>query len=333
MPKFLIIRFSSIGDIVLTSPVVRCLKQQIPEAQIHFLTKEKFASLVGPNPNIEKVYLLKNKLSDILPQLKEEKYDAIIDLHKNVRSLRVKIALGVKSFSFDKLNAEKWLAVNLKTYNLPPKHIVDRYFEGIKALGIENDGKGLDYFFEQGKDFRPSLLPKEFQESGYIAWAIGGTHFTKRLPVSKIIAAAQTTNKLIVVLGGKEDAENGELIANSCANVFNACGKTTLEESAAIVKQAKLVLTNDTGMMHISAALGKKIVSFWGNTIPEFGMWPYLPINQEPAIILENKNLSCRPCSKLGFGKCPKGHFKCMNDIGDKEIADVINGSQTPTNS
>ena len=136
---------------------------------------------------------------------------------------------------------------------------------------------------------------------------------TKRLPVKKIISICKKISQPIVLLGGKQDISREYRIANAVGDkVFNACGKYSLNESAAFVKHAAKIITHcDTGLMHIAAAFKKEIISVWGNTIPEFGMSPYL--SDPNSKIVQVKNLSCRPCSKLGFEKCPKGHFKCMN--------------------
>ena len=134
MIKILIVRFSSIGDIVLTSPVIRCLKQQLKDVEIHYLTKENFKSVVELNPNIDKLHTFKKDLKPVLNQLKKEKFDYVIDLHKNIRSFRVKLALGCKSYSFKKLNFEKWLLVNFKINHLHKKHIVERYLEKVENL-------------------------------------------------------------------------------------------------------------------------------------------------------------------------------------------------------
>jgi ADP-heptose:LPS heptosyltransferase len=121
------------------------------------------------------------------------------------------------------------------------------------------------------------------------------------------------------LLGGKEDAAIAEQVYQLHKNnTINLCGKLNLNQSASIIQQSHKVITSDTGLMHIAAAYKKDIISLWGNTIPEFGMGPYFAGKNSQ--ILEVKNLSCRPCSKLGYKKCPKGHFKCMNDI---EIAEI----------
>ena len=327
MPKFLIVRFSSIGDIVLTTPVIRCLKNQLANVEIHYLAKNEYFHILSPNPHLSKVYSTDGSLKDVLPQLKKENYDLIIDLHRNLRSLKLKASLRKKTVSFDKINLEKWLMVNFGIDRLPEKHIVDRYFETIKYLRVENDGEGLDFFIRNEDEINSLQLPSTHQQ-GYIAIAIGAKHATKILPLEKLIALCHSLQHPVILLGGKEDAERGEKIcAEVGANIYNACGKYNLGQSASLIKQASVVITHDTGLMHIAAAFRKKIISIWGNTIPEFGMYPYLPFNfQQGSAIMEVNNLPCRPCSKIGYEKCPLGHFNCMNKIDTDEVARVAHG-------
>ncbi len=323
--KFLILRFSSIGDIVLTSPVIRCLRKRFPEAEIHFLTRKKFSTVIEHNPHISKKIFFEESIEEIIPSLQKENYDYVIDLHHNIRSLKIKRALKAKSFSFKKLNVEKWLIVNLKINRLPKIHIVDRYLETVSSFGIVNDDEGLDYFISSEDDKIISQLPLEFND-GYIAWAIGAQHATKQLPLQKMISIAGKLKLPVVILGGNEDlSKSSELINHFNVPVFNGCGVFKINESAAIIKHAHHIITHDTGMMHIAAAFRKKIISIWGNTIPEFGMAPYLPSPlKSNSIIVEVKNLSCRPCSKIGFQKCPKGHFKCMNEIDETKVVGEV---------
>ena len=316
--KILILRFSSIGDIVLTSPVVRCLKQQLNNSEIHFLTKKSFASIVENNPNVDKVFSFEKNVDEVLQELQKENYDWVIDLHHNLRSMQVKRALGKPSKSFNKLNIEKWLLVNLKINCLPKKHIVDRYFETVSHLGVKNDLKGLDFFIDAKNEVAISSLAKEYQ-NGFIAFVIGAKHNTKKLPDEKIISICKKLNRPVILIGGKEDFETGEKIEANVKKqeprIINACGNYNLQQSASLIKQSEKVITHDTGMMHIAAAFQKNIISVWGSTVPEFGMYPYMPGKESK--IVEVKNLSCRPCSKIGFEKCPKGHFKCMNEIDE----------------
>jgi len=329
--KILIIRFSSIGDIVLTTPVIRRLRLQLG-AEVHFLTKQSFQPVLVANPYLHKIYTIQKKVNEVLPALKKEKYDVIIDLHNNLRSWQVKLNLGVKNYTFDKLNFEKWLMVNFKINRLPNIHIVDRYLATVKSLGIINDGKGLDYFIPKNDELimnnetlrSLSITPSPHHPitlSPFITFVIGAAHATKRLPTEKIISICNKIQVPIILLGGPEDAERGEVIAKAAGNhIINACGKLTLNQSASVVQQAWKVITHDTGMMHIAAAFNKDMISVWGNTIPEFGMYPYYSAGENRNITLEVKGLACRPCSKIGYEKCPQGHFKCMKDIGENEF-------------
>jgi ADP-heptose:LPS heptosyltransferase len=315
LKKLLIIRFSSIGDIILTTPVIRCLKQQLSDAEVHYLTKKQYVPLLEANPYIDKLYSIIEKIDEIIPELKKENYDLVIDLHKNFRSKGVILKLKKPSTSFNKINIEKWLIVNLKINRLPKIHIVDRCFQAVETLGVKNDNQGLDYFIPAKDEVDLTLLPLTHQ-AGYIGWVIGAKFKTKAYPEDKIIEVCKKIGKPIVLLGGPEDAEMGERIKKDVGDkIFNSCGKFNLNQSASLVKQAEKIITNDTGLMHIAAAFKKEIISLWGNTIPEFGMYPYMPGNEKKSHIYEVKGLSCRPCSKLGYNKCPKGHFKCMNDL------------------
>ncbi len=326
--KILIIRFSSIGDIVLTTPVVRCLKKQSKDAEVHYVIKKVYEPTLESNPFIDKFHFYQDDMGKIISDLKKERFDVVIDLQKNFRSFRIRQALGVKNYTFNKLNFQKWLLVNFKINLLPYKHIVDRYMEVVKSLGVINDDAGLDYFISNKDEEVINDLPSS-HKNGYVAWVIGARHNTKMLQLEKMISIGQKINSPVVILGGIEDFEKGDQLAKQDEiKFFNACGKYSLNQSAAFIKNSKKVITHDTGLMHIAAAFKKDIISIWGNTVPEFGMYPYFGdlskrqtsnIEQVFSTILEVKNLSCRPCTKIGFEKCPKGHFKCMSEI-DEDI-------------
>ncbi len=320
--KFLIIRFSSIGDIVLTTPVVRNLKQQIENAEIHYITKPQFKSIIENNPYIDKVHTLKSSFKDTIHELKYEHFDYVIDLHRNIRTARFKNQLKIISFSFDKLNKEKWLLVNFKINKLPDIHIVDRYFDTLKVFNVKNDQKGLDYFIPKNDEVDIKSISENLKD-GYVGVVIGAYHNTKKLTKEKIISICKQINKPILLLGGPDNKEEGEEIKNAIGkNIYNTCGNFNINQSASLVKQAKVILTPDTGLMHVASAFKKKIISVWGNTIPEFGMYPYMP--HPDSEIMEIKDLKCRPCTKIGFTQCPKKHFKCINDLDEDYVAKKI---------
>ena len=324
MKKILLIRFSSIGDIVLTTPVIRAIKNQT-DFELHVLTKKQYASIYESNPYVDKTYSFKKDIDECIDKLKAEKYIFIVDLHKNMRTHRVKSLLKVKSSSFPKLNIEKWLLVNFKINKMPNIHIVDRYFEAVKSIGVVNDRLGLEYYIPDADEVIPGKI-SEHLKSGYIGFVIGGQHSTKILPHQKVTEIISKINKPVVLIGGPDDKENGDEIVRLTPGsvIINTCGDFNVNQSASLVKQAETIITNDTGLMHIAAAFNKPTISIWGNTVPEFGMYPYMPQNKNNYFIAEVSNLSCRPCSKIGYKKCPKKHFNCMMN---QDIDTIVNAA------
>jgi heptosyltransferase-2 len=320
--KFLIIRFSSIGDIVLTTPVVRCLRKKYPEAAIHYLTKKKFATIVQSNPYIDKVLLLADDIKDTVEEIRNEKYQYIIDLHHNLRTLQIKQSLKkIVLYSFNKLNIEKWIYTNFKINTMPQVHIVDRYMATVEKLGVVNDGLGLDYFIPERDKMEEKDIPFSHVH-GYVAIAICAAHHTKKLPIERLMELVAKIEYPIILLGGKEDFGNGDKIAEvDPVKIYNACGKFSLNESADIIRNSKLVISHDTGLMHIAAAFKKDILSVWGNTVPSFGMTPYKTSYE----VFQVNKLWCRPCSKTGFDECPLGHFKCMEHQDINAIVSKVN--------
>jgi heptosyltransferase-2 len=314
-----LIRFSSIGDIVLTTSLIRCLKTQYPKAEIYFLTKASFKPLLENNPHLSGVIGMQKNLSDVMSSIREIKPDYLIDLHGNLRSGFLKLKLGIKSYTIPKLRFKRWRMVQThKRETLP--HINERYFSALEKLDVHYDGQGLEYFFPTGakvlREIAGIILPDD-----YDAWVIGATHFTKRLPEEKIVEGIKLRRRRVILLGGRAETSAGQRIASDCRDlVVNLCGETNFSETAAVIEKAGVVFTNDTGFMHIAAALKKKIVCFWGGTVPELGMTPLLPHDVPPAIIIENNLAGCRPCSKIGKASCPLGHFACMKEIDMHQI-------------
>jgi len=319
--KILVVRFSSIGDVVLTTPIVRCLKQQIPGATIHFITKKSFVPLLENNPNIDKIIPIKSSINEVIAELKKEKYDWVIDLHKNVRTLALKQKLKVPSRSFPKINIEKWMLVKFKIDRMPKVHIVDRYFETVKHLGVENDNLPCDFYISDTANV--DIFSVFGIDKPYLTIAIGAQFATKRFPFEKLIEVISTIDIPLILVGGSMDKALSMRIIEEFPGkvVKNGCGDFTLQQSASIVKQANALLTNDTGLMHIASCFEIPVISIWGNTVPSLGMYPYFPKKPTYYSIHEVKNLSCRPCSKIGYATCPKGHFRCMLEQDSMEIA------------
>ena len=324
MVKFLIVRFSSIGDIILTTPVVRHLKEQVKDAEIHYLTKGPFTPILEANPYIDRIHAFKGDLSECIKSLKSEGIDYIVDLHRNTRSARVKFGLKRMDFTVKKLNLQKWLYVNFKMNRLPDLHMVDRNLETIRSFISEKDEKGLDYFIPAKDKIDLTVFPSQFQ-NGYISLAIGAQHETKKLPVASLQELCKMLSCPVLILGGPSDKDTGDVIVSGLpgSSILNTCGQYNINQSASLVERSRLLITHDTGLMHMGAAFSKKVISIWGNTVPVFGMYPY---GADPSSVrFEVTGLNCRPCSKIGYQQCPKKHFKCMLEQDLEGIAAAAN--------
>jgi ADP-heptose:LPS heptosyltransferase len=330
--KFLVIRFSSIGDIVLASPVFRCLKKQVETAEVHLLTKHSFKAVTEANPYIDKFFYLNNSIEELIPQLLNEDYDYVIDLHNNFRSAKIRRALKKQRMVIDKLNWQKFILTNLHINLMPKRHITQRSLDTLSSFGVKDDGKGLDYFIPEKDYIRDEDLPTS-HHAGYIAIVIGASYPTKKLPVYKLQELCSNLDYPVVLVGGKEDVVEGNQVSEiDPIKIYNACGKFNLNESADIVRRSNLVISHDTGLQYVACAFGKKVLAIWGSTSPKLDVEPYYgsAIKHEELVVkYENilvPGLPCQPCSKYGNRKCPRGHFKCMRQqdvfgIAEKTLA------------
>ena len=319
--KILVIRFSSMGDIIYTTPIVRCLKKQIPGAEVHFLTKAAFHYIYDNNPYADKLLLLKPTLAETIIEIRAEKYDYLVDLHNNLRTSIIKLCTGIRSSTYKKQTIKKWLSLKFRWKLIPPIHLVERYMKAVHILGVKNDGQPVDYYIKAQHSLQ-KLLPASHQNK-YTAFVIGATHLTKRMPNEKIINICSAVNHPVVLLGGDDVRANGTAIVLALGDkVYNACGITSLDESVFLASKAASVLGFDTGLTHIAEAFNVPIASIWGGTVPELlGVQPYMV--KDAQVI--GTDLYCRPCSKFGLEKCPLGHFKCMNDIPENVIVEFAN--------
>lgn len=318
--KILIVRFSSIGDIVLTTPIIRALKTQLEgDVEIDFITKKVHASILDGNPYLSEIITIDKHVSEVSEALKRKRYDYVVDLHSNLRSRQVKRACKALSFTLDKRNIAKWIYVNTKREWLPIGHVVERSFHALKGLGIEDDGKGLDYFIPAKSKVDLSTLPESVR-SGYICYAIGGKMKGKILPTEKIIAICKAIEKPVVLLGGPEDRAVGDAVFNACGKrVFNACGAFSLQQSASILQQSEKVITHDTGLMHIASALKKPVISIWLATTPQIGFSPWQPGSGSVMIEADCKK---RPTSKLGNRGFEDG---CVFNVDVEAVVKAVN--------
>lgn len=319
--RILVIRFSSIGDIVLTTPVLRRLRAAYPEAVIDFCIKSPFASLVEGSPYLNTVYT-----SDAPPR---GRYDLVVDLQNNLSSRSLVQSISYHElYRYHKKNWKKLLLVRtgLNLFGTA-ESVVDRYMAAIEGRQIAGDGKGCELWLsDNDRNFAASV---DCGGGRRLAVCFGANHLTKRYPPKKfasIIEAVLSELRLsVLLLGGTEDVgQADEIIAAlsvaAVPGVVNLAGKTSLTESAAVLERCDAVLTNDTGLMHMASAFGKQLFVLFGSSVGEFGFLPY----RTPYCMFEIVDLACRPCSHIGKDHCPKGHFKCMMDIPEHAVIEKI---------
>ncbi len=309
-PKILVIRLSAMGDIILTTPVVRALNQQL-KAKIDFLTKPQYVSLLESNTYINRIFSLNDKVDF----LQKNKYDYVVDLQNNLRSWKIRNKIQTRSFVFNKKSLRRYLLIYFGI-DLLKNHVVDRYFATVASLNVVNDNQGLDFNVS-------SSVKAEFNTSqSYISWCIGGTHNPKKLSAKQITQVVSKLKIPVVLLGGNNDLDIAEEIINNaeCKSVYNFCGKLSVQESSYLIKESKMLLTNDTGMMHIASALKMPIISFWGCTKPSLGFTPYMT---DPSSIKIISKRSAKPCSKHGK-HCKYGKNGCIKEIDPQLIYDSV---------
>lgn len=333
--KILIIRLSSMGDVILASHLVRNLKEQFPLSAIDILTSDQYSEIYENNPYLTKVikydktknnFEQKLQKKEIFQAQDSNKYDLVIDLQRNFRSKKIYSGESSYVLKVHKNRINKLSMVYFKKFfSGKPRHITEIYMDTVKKLGIVDDGKGLEIWLPEEKESK-SYPPENFEneilkQRNKIAIAPGAFHTTKRWLPHRFSRLAEILkekyNVEIVLIGGPKDNEICNSIISECKikNLDYSCS-ASIYESARQIDSCRLVITNDTGVMHISAARKVPVVAIFGSTAPEFGFTPFR-INHEIVQI----ELGCRPCTHYGKDKCPKGHFKCMNLI---EVNDVL---------
>jgi len=338
--KTLIIRLSSIGDIILASPLIRVLHRKFPDAQIDFAVKMEFAELLECHPFINTLYRIDTKLGfaglkTIKEKMKTVGYDLVIDIHNNFRSMYLRSGLGARVVTVDKRQFERFLLTKFKInrYNgiIP---VAERYIETVKEFGVENDGEGLEVFVppeiiekvsERLKSLRFKSSPDENRvltaREKLIGFCPGAKHSTKMWLKENFVQLGnllkEKYNARVILFGGSEDVTLcSEIFRGITTKVINLAGELPLLEIAAVMDLCDVVVTNDTGLMHLAAARKRKVVAIFGPTVQEFGFFPYGTEN----VVIERRGLECRPCTHIGSAKCPKGHFKCMREIRVEEV-------------
>lgn len=326
--KILIIRLSSIGDIILTTQVVRLVRKLYPEAEIDYLIQKEFSELLENNNRINRIIKYDKKISLLENNsnrdklLNGEKYDLVIDLHNNLRSRVYRKGIYKRLLKLKKYRIEKFALVHFNnSFNEMP-HVTDRYYNVISELGIEKDDRGLEVWLENEQAYKAIENPDKNQIIGI---APGAKHFTKMYPKEKLILLFKDLllsypNHKFKIFGISSDRlVSNELKEIGGDRVEDFCGELTLLESAKELDTCNVLITNDSGLMHLAAARKVPTLAIFGSTVPQFGFSPYG--NRSEIVEVD---LDCRPCTHIGRDKCPKGHFNCMNLIEKNSLLEKL---------
>lgn len=306
--KLLIVRLSSLGDILLTTPFIRALKKKYPHISIDFVLREQYGDLLLKNRCINQTIIYyQRKIEDTKKIIIAQNYDLIVDLQNNLRSFKLLNGKRTKIVKFKKYSVRKFLLVKFKLNlmkNIPP--IPVRYASVIPGLMLDDGGPDIVT--------RKPLSPEILKKQNLIGFCPGSMHYTKKWPEEYFVELGNILTNAgftVVIFGGEEDRLLCERLHFSIKDSINLCKSNNILQIAEDMKQCDVVVCNDSGLMHTACAAGVPVAVFYGSTVSEFGFTPY----NTPNIILENKSLSCRPCSHIGRNVCPKDHFKCMKEI------------------
>lgn len=330
--KILIIRFGAMGDVLLTTPAVRCLRKKFSHAKIDFLVKREYACLLRGNPHLDVVVPFDSKagikgLFRMGKWIKSQKYELIVDFQRNTNSIFLSRYSKVPFLLvWNPERWKRWLWVNFRIQsNGYGKPVPLKYLLALRSLGVEDDGKGLELYIPQeihrAVDY---LLKRRGLQEGkpILVLAPGAGRNTKRWPKESYIELGKYLQRegfSIFLLGGNQDKSLCQFIKKEIGTEAWDWSGVSLLETASLMCRASLVVTNDTGLMHMASALQKKVVAFFGPTTRELGFFPF----RSPSIVLE-KPLKCRPCSFHGTQHCIRGHFRCMKEILSQEGINAV---------
>jgi heptosyltransferase-2 len=327
--RILVVRFSSMGDVLLTTPLVRAIRQRHPDASLTYVTKKAYLPLLSHNPRITEVigYDPATPLRDLTRRLAGERFDHRLDLHRSLRSRALRWSVGGRWRTYPKHRLARSILIRFKRNVYRDRRpVVERYFDAARDLDVQPDGGSLELFLSRGALDRAGRFLADRRlgrQRALVAVVPGAAHATKRWPVRRwqhLVTQLTTRGYDVVVLGGAAEQQVADDVAAAGAEfAASAAGRFDLQGSGALLKEARCVVSGDTGLMHMATAVGTPVVALYGPTVEPFGFFPY----RARATVLE-RDLPCRPCSAMGGPRCPLGHHRCLEDITPDEVFEAV---------
>ena len=332
--KTLVLRLSSIGDVILATPFIRALKAAFPTASIDVAVKSEFSDLLAHNPHIDRLITLDTStgraaLRALRDDLRVSGYDAVFDLHGNFRTRMLRRGVAAVTRVIRKRSMQRLLLVCFKLNllrNAPS--VSERYHHTGVDFGIRSDGGAPEVFVPEDVERAVYGTLRDLgisDDAVVIGLAPGARHFTKRWPAEYWAELAMLLSRKagvrMLLLGGEADRECATAISRAASGAaVNVCGAFSLLESAAALGRCAAVCANDSGLMHLATARGVPVVALFGSTVREFGFFPM----GARSTVLEVERLACRPCTHLGRDRCPEGHFRCLRDVLPERVARAV---------
>lgn len=319
-PEILVVRFSAIGDIVLTTPLLRALKARHPQARITFLTRQAYAPLLAASPRLHEVigWDPAQPLAGLLADLRTRRFTHRLDLHGSLRSARIRHGLGGRWGRYRKHRLARAVLIRTKRDLYRDRRpVAERFFDAARGLDVTPDGAPAELFLRrEAFDAADRFLAESGlgRERTLLAVAPGAAHATKRWPERHWLAlmGRLTARADVVILGGAAEAGLAARMAEAGgAHAASAAGQFDLQGTGALVKRARALAAGDTGVMHMATAVGTPVVALYGPTVEAFGYFPY----RARATVLQRDDLDCRPCSAMGGPRCPLRHHRCLEEI------------------
>jgi lipopolysaccharide heptosyltransferase II len=328
-PHILAVRLSSIGDVLLTTPLLRALRRRHPRARLSVLTKQAYAPLLTHNPHVTRVIGLApgRNLMDLAAELRGERYSHLLDLHESMRTRLLRILVPGNWSGYPKHRVARAVLIQTKRDAYPERRpVAERYFAAARALDVEPDGRPPELFWSPEAECTVTTwlggwsLP---ESARIVAVAPGAAHATKQWPLRHYRALIQRLmgdGWNVVLVGGEQDRGlASELAGMVGSGVVNAAGQFNLQQTASVLKRASALISGDTGVMHMATAVGTPVVALFGPTVQAFGFFPYSDRAE-----VEELALGCRPCSSKGGPRCPLGHHRCLEDLMPDRVHDAV---------
>jgi heptosyltransferase-2 len=322
--KILVFRQSSLGDVILTLPVVAELKAKFPGSTIDFLTKKHYGSVVEYHPAVDRVMLFENNadFKEILGNIRSEKYDLFIDLQRNFRSLAISLYLfGTRRIAYKKRRLAREIIVRKPSLNLKVDHTINAYFHTLRRLGIDSPPSPPQMRLpEEAVKFADRFLGESFNgiPPHLIALCPGARHIEKKWPfenyqaVAKILLRDPSVAILLIYSSAGLLPENP---GKPDPRIIRVKDFHVLEV-AALLSRCRAALTNDSGLMHLANAVGTKVAAIFGPTSPRLGFSPALP-----GSTIITRNVFCSPCSLHGEKPCRQPSKYCFEDLDPGMVA------------